>query len=181
MNQSGYNSRSWRLLLAAGFAMLPLYAVAWKLGDLRANTIAFLWVYAGLFLLYAIATWLALCIQDLPRPAWPTIFALAALMGATLLFTSPTLSDDMYRYVWDGRVQAAGYSPYTYPPSASQLAHLRDDDIWPQINRKNAVTVYPPLAEAIYVILWRILPDNVRWFQLAMFAGSLITGLLLSG
>ena len=42
----------------------------------------------------------------------------------------PQSSDDMYRYMWDGRVQAAGIDPYAYVPSAPQLAHLRDPFLW---------------------------------------------------
>jgi hypothetical protein len=35
--------------------------------------------------------------------------------------------DDLYRYVWDGRVQAAGLNPYSYAPADPELAALRDD------------------------------------------------------
>ena len=49
-----------------------------------------------------------------------------------LLFVEPYLSTDIYRYVWDGRVQAAGINPYRYVPSAPELAHLRDAADLPQ-------------------------------------------------
>ena len=39
-------------------------------------------------------------------------------------------SDDLYRYVWDGRVQAAGIDPYAYVPAAAQLDGLRDSFLW---------------------------------------------------
>jgi hypothetical protein len=106
---------------------------------------------------------------------------MATVMQTLLVFSPPTLSDDMYRYVWDGRVQAQGISPYRYPPAAPALASLRDDVIWPLINRKHAVTVYPPGAELAYAVLWRIWPDNVRFFQAVMgFGGLLAGGLLLA-
>ena len=54
-------------------------------------------------------------------------------MQAILIFTHPTLSDDMFRYVWDGRVQAHGISPYRYPPDAPQLVFLRDAVIYPVV------------------------------------------------
>src|SRR5580700_11985196 len=38
----------------------------------------------------------------------------------------PQGSDDLYRYIWDGRVQAAGIDPYAYSPTAQQLVGLRD-------------------------------------------------------
>ena len=83
--------------------------------------------------------------------------------------------------MWDGRVQAHGISPYRYPPNAPQLLYLRDKDIYPSINRKPVVTVYPPAAEAAYFLLWRIWPDNVHLFQAAMAAGGLLAGILLMG
>ena len=109
------------------------------------------------------------------------LFAVAVLAQAILVFTRPTLSDDMYRYVWDGRVQAQGISPYRYPPSAPELANLQDAVIYPSINRISDVTVYPPAAEAAFALLWRIWPDRVHWFHAAMALGGLIAGVLLAG
>ncbi len=59
------------------------------------------------------------------------------------------------------------------------LAHLRDQAIWPSINRKESVTVYPAGAEVAYAVIWRIWPDNVHWFQAVMAAGDLLAGALL--
>ena len=42
----------------------------------------------------------------------------------------PRQSDDLYRYVWDGRVQAAGIDPYAYVPAAAQLDSLRGSFLW---------------------------------------------------
>jgi hypothetical protein len=108
-------------------------------------------------------------------------FGLAILMQGVLVFTLPTLSDDMYRYVWEGRLQGHGVSPYAHPPNAPEVAHLRDEQLWPLVNRKSAITVYPPAAEAAYALLWRLWPDSVRWFQIAMAGGGLLAGALLVG
>lgn len=43
----------------------------------------------------------------------------------------PRTSTDMFRYAWDGRVQAAGISPYAHPPAAPEPAPLRDDWLFP--------------------------------------------------
>jgi hypothetical protein len=107
------------------------------------------------------------------------IFVFAIAFRAILVFSQPRLSDDMYRYIWDGRVQASLINPYIYPPDAPELAHLRDDVIWPLINRKSAVTVYPAGAELAFAAIWRLWPDNVHWYQAVMAAGDLLAGLLL--
>jgi hypothetical protein len=124
---------------------------------------------------------LALRLKAFSRWEWVGVFGLAILFRGFLIFTPPTLSDDMYRYVWDGRVQARGINPYLYAPKAPELAHVRDNTIWTHINRKEVVTVYPPAAEMAYALLWQIWPDSVRWFQMAMGLGGLLAGGLLIG
>lgn len=170
-----------RALFGLGLLSLVPYLVAWQLGDLRRHTVGFEISFFAAFALYAGATALALRLEALSIRELALVFAFALIFQGFLVFTRPTLSDDMYRYVWDGRVQAQGISPYLYTPEAPQLAHLRDEAIWRSVNRKGAVTVYPPGAEMAFVLLWRIQPDNVRWFQIAMGLGGLAAGGLLVG
>lgn len=81
----------------------------------------------------------------------------AAAMRLLLLFSEPTLSSDIYRYIWDGRMQASGINPYRYVPAAGEVASLRDPDIWPHINRADyAVTLYPPGAQFVFLMLTRL-------------------------
>jgi alpha-1,6-mannosyltransferase len=88
--------------------------------------------------------------------ALPIILVGAAAMRLALVFSEPTLSSDIYRYIWDGRVQAAGINPYAHVPAASALAPLRDPDIWPHINRADyAVTIYPPMAQLVFFVMSR--------------------------
>jgi alpha-1,6-mannosyltransferase len=63
------------------------------------------------------------------------VLGLAIALRALLLTAPPILSTDIYRYVWDGRVQAAGIDPYRYIPADPALASLRDPVVYPQINR----------------------------------------------
>jgi hypothetical protein len=170
-----------RILFGLGLLSLIPYAVAWWLGDLRQHTIGFLVTYFVAFALYAGVTLLALRIKDFSSRDLAAAFVFALLMQGFLIFTRPTLSDDMYRYVWDGRVQAQGISPYRYSPKAPELTYLRDKDVWNFINRRAEVTVYPPGAEMVYAVLWRIWPDSVRWFQIVMGLGGLVAAGLLVG
>jgi alpha-1,6-mannosyltransferase len=170
------------LLILLGLASVLSYLYAWSLQDLRQNTVQFLAAFFAAFLLYAAATLLVLKhAQTTDRWALGIVFTGAILFCGLLIFTPPTLSDDMYRYVWDGRVQAEGISPYRYPPNAPELARLRDAQIWLFINRKSVVTVYPPGAEAVFAFLWRVIPDSVRWFQLVMSGAAILAGFLLVG
>lgn len=94
----------------------------------------------------------------------------AATMRLALLFSEPYLSTDIYRYIWDGRVQAAGINPYRYVPSAPDLSNLRDAAIYPHINRADyAVTIYPPAAQAIFLTATR-LGESVLAMKLGLLA-----------
>jgi len=87
----------------------------------------------------------------LPRGAIWLVLGAAVAMRLLTLAAPPVLSSDIYRYVWDGRVQLAGINPYRYLPAADELAFLRDQAVYPHINRADyAHTVYPPAAQAIF-------------------------------
>jgi alpha-1,6-mannosyltransferase len=78
-------------------------------------------------------------------------------MRLAALLAPPYLSDDINRYVWDGRVEGDGINPYRYIPADPHLASLRDETIFPKINRSDyAPTIYPPVAEYIFFIGTRL-------------------------
>ena len=74
------------------------------------------------------AAWL---LRKVPRR---TSVALILLGGVAIQLAAvsapPQGSDDLYRYIWDGRVQAAGIDPYAYVPTARQLVGLRNEFLW---------------------------------------------------
>jgi len=124
--------------------------------------------------IYLVAAWIVIR----ARPSNSTVLiavAFAILFRLSILFAPPYLSDDIYRYVWDGRVQAAGINPYRYIPAAPELAHLRDETIYPKINRKDwAHTIYPPVAQVVFLLTTRI-SESVTWMKATMLLFELIT------
>ena len=85
------------------------------------------------------------------------VIGVAAALRLILLGLPPYLSDDIFRYIWDGRVQGAGINPYLHIPNDPALAGLRDAEIWPRINRADyAPTIYPPAAQALFFLVTRL-------------------------
>ncbi|MGH3272561.1 MAG: glycosyltransferase 87 family protein, partial [Trebonia sp.] len=101
----------------------------------------------------------------------------------------PRNSSDSYRYIWDGRVQAAGIDPYLYAPADEGVARLRNDFLWSsyrpghadcvtttqvsaagpadrrvagctKLNRPKVPTVYPPVAEAYFLAVQLVAPAD---------------------
>jgi alpha-1,6-mannosyltransferase len=118
-----------------------------------------------------------------PGPATRRVLALILVVAVAariiVLLAPPFLSSDVYRYVWDGRVLAAGINPYRYIPTDPQLAALRDAAIFPEINRGNyAPTIYPPAAELIFFAVTR-LGESVMAMKAAMVVLEVVAVLLL--
>jgi hypothetical protein len=159
----------WTVTLSLlGVAMLVLYRVAVHSKGV-ADIAWFLKLVAVQIVVYVAVVWLSLRTKD-SRALLMLGLVFAALFRLSLLFSPPYLSDDIYRYVWDGRVQAAGINPYRYIPADEALAHLRDDKIYPNINRRDyAHTMYPPIAEAAFLLITRV-SESVTWMKAAMLA-----------
>jgi alpha-1,6-mannosyltransferase len=115
------------------------------------------------------------------RAALIVVLVGAVLMRLGLLFVEPYLSTDIYRYVWDGRVQAAGINPYRHVPNAAEVSHLRDAVIFPNINRADyAVTIYPPTAQAIFLTVTRF-GESVVVMKLGLLAFEAVAVVALLG
>lgn len=96
------------------------------------------------------------------------VLGVAVLMRVAFVFAQPALSSDIYRYVWDGKVQNAGINPYRYIPTDAHLSKLRDTTVFPFINRANyAHTIYPPAAQAVFAAVGGI-TGTVTGMKLAM-------------
>ncbi len=106
----------------------------------------------------------------------PTVVAIAVALRVVVALEPPALSSDVYRYVWDGHVQRAGFSPYAFAPGDAALSALRDAAIHPHINRPTAHTVYPPGAQLLYLAL----PFSLNAVRGFFIACDLLTMLLIA-
>ena len=112
------------------------------------------------------------------RALW-LVLGVACAMRLVTLVAPPFLSSDVYRYVWDGRVQNAGINPYLMVPADPALRSLRDGAIFPRINRADyASTVYPPMAQLIFrVVGW--FGESVLAMKLAMLGFDIVAMLAM--
>ncbi len=91
--------------------------------------------------------------RSLPSQRALDLIAIAAalLFGTAFVFAPPLLSDDLYRYIWEGRLWLEGLNPYRMAPNDPALAYLRDD-VWANINNKPLGSVYPPLSQLLFIV-----------------------------
>jgi hypothetical protein len=160
-----------------------------------------------LWAVFAAGAWLVLKLPGRWAVALIVIGGIAVQLAA--LSAGPQGSDDLYRYIWDGKVQAAGIDPYHYAPAAPQLVSLRDPFLWgahtphcvpaglrldnstqlatpgcTRINRPIVPTIYPPVAEAYFLAVYDLSPagSGTKPIQAAAaLCAVLVTLLLLYG
>jgi len=153
-------------LSVLGLAMLVLYRIAVHAKSVPDIT-WFLKLVAIQIAIYLAAAWLSLRSRD-SNLLLVLGLIFAALFRLSILFSPPYLSDDIYRYIWDGRVQSAGINPYRYVPAERSLFDLRDHKIYPNINRREyAHTIYPPVAEGAFLLITRF-SESVTWMKAVM-------------
>lgn len=99
-------------------------------------------------------------------------------VAARLLVVPMVPGDDVWRYLWEGQIQLAGYSPYLLAPSAAELEALRTPT-WSLINHPDATAIYPPVAQlflrlaaaigggVVGLKLWFLVADAVAIWLLA--------------
>ena len=81
----------------------------------------------------------------------------ALFLRFIMILSLPTLSDDLYRFVWDGTLILEGINPYSIIPSqliAQQetLPNGISAELYQQLNSPEYFTVYPPLSQAIFAL-----------------------------
>jgi len=138
---------AWRFLVPAGIAELCLLgAMGWWPGS------TFPWtgivLFAAAFTVYAIAA--SRILDSVGGDV--LIWVVAIALRLVFLPLTPELSDDVYRYLWDGHVQLSGVNPYLYAPADPALAEFRTG--WHGlINNPDVPTIYPPLAQMAFFMI----------------------------
>jgi alpha-1,6-mannosyltransferase len=168
-------------ILFAGFILLE--ALFWRLrrfGNLETFVVETIAIGLAAGAIYFIALYGLEHTRE-RRGAFWLVLAAAILFRATLWPLAPTLSNDLYRYRWDGRAQLTGENPYLATPNDARLRGLRDpansNDM--RMPAQEIPTIYPPLAELVFRTAARFLPRPVA-FKLPMEAADVLTMILLA-
>lgn len=161
-------------LSEAGY--LALHLISQDSPDLYLKTIL---ITLSTGLLYLAATYLSLQAEEQSLLKHSSVLLLGAfIFRSTLLALPPYLSEDLYRYLWDGQVQSAGINPYTYAPEAQELAYLQGLEIYEKVNYKAFPTIYPPTCQILFLLSHRLGSSDIAW-RLMVVMADLLTGFIL--
>jgi alpha-1,6-mannosyltransferase len=125
---------------------------------------------------FVLAVWWTFRRKEFPAHTLLIILIWGVLFRLILVpLDPPRLSTDIYRYIWDGRLQGVGINPYLYVPVDPRLGELRDDSIYPNINRKQyAHTIYPPVAQIFFFVVTQV-SRSIPGFKGALVLLDLVT------
>ena len=193
--RSGMATTSYRLILPLAVLLEAAFLSLHRLENFKLQAAEFITAHLLASLLYLVCCFLITNSGGdgaLSRRWIGLIWGAGILFRLTVFPLDPMLSEDLNRYRWQGKLQAAGGDPYTEVPQDPRWESLRDTT-YPSVNRKDLPSVYGPVLERSYVAYYRMVsvlePDEgkqVWWFKapfalfeiaVAMALGGLLTAL----
>lgn len=115
-----------------------------------------------------------LIFQDLPDKV---ILRTGILLRVIILFSIPQLSDDVYRFIWDGRLLVAWENPFALRPSewmAMSSPPLGINQELHQLIYADNYTVYPPIHQAVFWLSARF--STSIWGSIIILKSVLVLG-----
>lgn len=144
------------LLSVAGLAYWPAQSdFAWILGLYLPAFLGYLW----------------LCKRHTPLPL-RFYLGLAVIARMLIVPSMPQLSDDVYRFIWDGRLLLNGINPFEHLPAYYQA--LPDPPtgltsaLFQKLNSPEYFTIYPPVAQAVFGFSCWLAPESIYGSTLLM-------------
>jgi hypothetical protein len=108
-------------------------------------------------------------VYNIKMPFW-LIMAITICLHVPFLFKTPELSNDIYRYLWDGLLWNIGINPYAFKPSDIYTLNSNLQELYKSLDHRDFFTIYPPFAQIFFGIA-SLLFHNV--FGLKLILGIL--------
>ena len=165
MTRHGPVTRHGWVLLCLGAVLAGAILAITRLGDLGEHTRPMLCLWGLAHLAYVAAAWMVLRGQrgkGSPRSMLLIILLIGLIARLALIPTAPTLSEDVYRYLWDGRLVAHGVNPFPHAPDDPALERFRGE-IYRHLNHAHVPTIYPPAAQLLFAATALVSPTPIAW------------------
>jgi alpha-1,6-mannosyltransferase len=153
------NKRILGLIVGSGLFQLLIYLKLFFLGNFKENILSYTTLFLVIFLIY-----LAICLiifrtnkislskKEINRLVI-TILIFSMIFRSVMLFTESTLSTDVLRFAWDGRVLKYGVDPYAHEPYSAELDWLKNVPYFEAYDHKDEISPYPPFAQIAFLLL----------------------------
>lgn len=178
MQKTEVGKFSTKNILMISFLFVPILLVM-KIHFVNNNLVlnySSLWIISSLFYLLA-----NILIKKISIENYHIFFliVLSVLTQLSFLNYEPIGSDDIYRYMWDGKVQANNINPYSYKPMDKELNELHSNILPSKMNFKEMKTIYFPLSQWLFYVGFKISGENFWGYKFLIFISIIISIVLL--
>jgi alpha-1,6-mannosyltransferase len=169
-------------IILFGVSMELCYLTFFFFPEGSEEVLLFIGVNVATFLLFAWVAWLLRnekSSTEGSRGSIVLIVAFGVLFRLTLVPHPVVGSDDVYRYLWDGKVAASGVNPFAYVPTDPHLSHLASADLPAKVNHAELRTLYPALAEGLFFLSNKLFGESAAGLKLLLVGFDCVTMALL--
>lgn len=130
-------------------------------------------IYAAAFLLLIAANYFIKekqcgenngCFNPLNKNGWNKtlviIFIAGLIFRITVMPAKYSTSDDVERYIWEGKILVNGFNPFEHSPDSDELKHLHSERLPEKVTFKNMTTIYPAVAQIIFAAGYLMSGEN---------------------
>ena len=103
------------------------------------------------------------------------IIAAGIIFRITLIPANPSTSDDVYRYIWEGKILSSGYNPFEYPPDDERLNHLHSAELPSKVTFPSMTTIYPAIAQYTFAAAYSMTGENGAGLKIIYLIAELVT------
>ncbi len=126
-----------------------------------------------------ITLWILIRKQAFDRNWLYLVIGFGILFRLTLMPIKPIASDDIYRYIWDGKVINNGINPFKYAPEDRELKYLQSEILPAKINHPDMKTIYPPFSQFIFFLSYKFFGENFGGIKFLLLLSEVLTLILL--
>ncbi len=155
--------RDRRRLTAGLMAALLMVGLIWWVGYRadRSDFASLIGAFTGLWVAYVVL----MALGRRGTLPYRQLVGLGVLLRVLLLFSLPTLSDDVYRFLWDGHLLAQGIHPFAFTPQQALQQGLVTGEfaleLFERLNSPQYYTVYPPVCQGVFALAALIFPTDM--------------------
>jgi len=130
----------------------------------RHQSVLLIGQYTLLFVIYCWLTFSEI------RISTRNLLLIAIFLRLLLLFATPNLSEDVFRFIWDGKLWLMGIDAYQFQPSALMAINANlSDTLFSRLNSPEYYTIYPPINQLIFTIAAMVGPTKVSIIIIRLF------------
>lgn len=156
MNDKPFSQKPFVLYFLLLLSGIVYYFLSYQ--TLRENFTQVISLFAFLFVIYFVV------FRYFSITHFKQLMIAGILFRIFLLFSIPNLSDDVYRFIWDGRLASNGMNPFSYLPSEiMQMPPVQGitKELFEKLNSPNYYTIYPPVMEGVFWMAGKLFSVNV--------------------